>query len=67
MGEAATLLKLTLFHGCFSRFFYCTNGTKSLNALQLLICNEIAKKLNHQILYEESLSTKCSLRYEGYC
>ena len=54
MGEAATLLKLTLFHGCFSRFFYCTNGTKSLNALQLLICNEIAKKLNRQILYEES-------------
>ena len=23
-----TLLEVTLFHGCFSRFFNCTNGTK---------------------------------------
>ena len=23
---------LTLLHGCFSRFFNCTNGTKSRNA-----------------------------------
>ena len=28
----ATLLKLTLFHGCFSRFLNCTNGSKSPNA-----------------------------------
>ena len=28
----ATLLKLTLLHGCFSRFLNCTNGTKSCNA-----------------------------------
>ena len=28
----ATLLKLTLLHGCFSRFLNCTNATKSLNA-----------------------------------
>ena len=27
-----TLLKLTLLHGCFSRFLNCTNGTKSRNA-----------------------------------
>ena len=25
-------LKVTLIHGCFSRFLNCTNGTKSLNA-----------------------------------
>ena len=25
----ATLLKLTLLHGCFSRFLSCTNATKS--------------------------------------
>ena len=25
----ATLLKLTLLHGCFSRFLNCTNVTKS--------------------------------------
>ena len=24
----ATLLKVTLLHGCFSRFLNCTNGTK---------------------------------------
>ena len=28
----ATLLKLTLLHGCFSRFLNCTNATKSRNA-----------------------------------
>ena len=27
-----TLLKLTLLHGCFSRFLNCTNVTKSGNA-----------------------------------
>ena len=26
------LLKVTLLHGCFSRFLNCTNGTKSRNA-----------------------------------
>ena len=30
--KPATLLKLTLFHGCFSRFLNCANGTKSRNA-----------------------------------
>ena len=29
-------LKLTLLHGCFSRFLNCTNGTKSRNASQLV-------------------------------
>ena len=28
----ATLLKVTHFHGCFSSFLNCTNGTKSCNA-----------------------------------
>ena len=28
----ATLLKLTLLHGCFPRFLNCTNSTKSRNA-----------------------------------
>ena len=27
--KPATLLKVTLRHGCFSRFLNCTNGTKS--------------------------------------
>ena len=30
--KPATLLKLTLLHGCFSRFSNCTNSTKSRNA-----------------------------------
>ena len=30
-----TLLKLTLLHGCFSRFLNCTNSTKSRNASQM--------------------------------
>ena len=33
--KSATLLKLTLLHGCFSRFLNCTNGTKSRNASQM--------------------------------
>ena len=27
--QASALLKVTLLHGCFSRFLKCTNGTKS--------------------------------------
>ena len=30
--KPATLLKVTLLHGCFSRFLNCTNGTKSRKA-----------------------------------
>ena len=33
--KPATLLKLTLLSGCFSRFLNCTNGAKSCNAPQL--------------------------------
>ena len=32
-----TLLKVTLLHGCFSRFLNCTNGTKSCSASQIVI------------------------------
>ena len=35
-SKVTTLLKLTLLHGCFSRFLNCTNGTKSCNAPQML-------------------------------
>ena len=30
--KPATLIKLTLLHGCFSRFLNCANDTKSRNA-----------------------------------
>ena len=41
--KPSTLLKLTLIHGCFSRFLNCTNGTKSRNAPQLrdIVMSEI--------------------------
>ena len=31
-AKPATLLKVTLVHGCFSRFLNCRNGAKSRNA-----------------------------------
>ena len=34
--KPATLLKLTLLHGCFSLFLNCTNGTKSCNAPHIM-------------------------------
>ena len=36
-AKSMQLYKLTLHHGCFSRFLKCTNGTKSRNAPQLLL------------------------------
>ena len=41
--KPATLLKVTLFHGCFSRFLDCTNGTKSRNASHLFLFNISSK------------------------
>ena len=32
---SATLLKVTLLHGCFSRFLNCTNGAKSRKAFRI--------------------------------
>ena len=34
-GKPATLLKVTLLHGCFSCFLNCTNGTKSHKAFHI--------------------------------
>ena len=33
----ATLMKVTLLHGCFSRFLNCINDTKSTNLLQIYL------------------------------
>ena len=41
-GKPATLLKLILLHGCFSRFLNCTNGTKWSNASHISIISESA-------------------------
>ena len=34
--QPAILLKLTLLHGCFSRFLNCTNGTKLRNTPHMI-------------------------------
>ena len=36
-GRVLTLLKVTLLHGCFSRFVNCTNCTKSRNVSHMLL------------------------------
>ena len=47
--KTATLLKLTLLHGCFSRFLSCRNGTKSHNAPQIFEASESKVILGHVI------------------
>ena len=39
--QPATLLKLTLLHGCFSCFLNCTNATKSRNASHVIFFSQI--------------------------
>ena len=69
--QPATLLKLTLLHGCFSRFLSCRNGTKTRNAPQavfmykdqsilqvLLVC----LKRNHSQIFKDSSCKKIFLQ-----
>ena len=42
----ATLLKLTLFHGCFPYFLNCTNGTESRKASHKTHCSHSCSKSN---------------------
>ena len=42
-GKPATLLKLTLLHGCFSCFLNCTNCTKSRNAPHFVAVKSLSK------------------------
>ena len=37
MLKPATFRKVTLLHGCFSRFLNCTNGTKSRKASHITL------------------------------
>ena len=52
---AATLLKLTVLHGCFSRFLNGTDGTKSRNVPQLWTAHLAIKK---KLFYSESEENK---------
>ena len=36
-GVLLLVLKVTLLHGCFSRFLNCTKGTKSRNAPHIMM------------------------------
>ena len=44
--QPATLLKLTLLHGCFSSFLNCASGIKSRNASHILSSLQIKKPKN---------------------
>ena len=55
--KPATLLKVALLHGCFSRFLSCTNGTKSrktsyIKGLRSLLRYSAFNVLNHSINFE---------------
>ena len=39
--KTATLIKVVLHHGCFSRFLNCTNGTKSCKKSQMKLSIKI--------------------------
>ena len=56
--KPATLLKLTLFHECFSRFLNCTNDTKSRKASHITEALEIIAGLHEEeATYEEIHAT----------
>ena len=38
--KPATLLKVSLLHGCFLRFLNSTNGTNSRKASHFILCHE---------------------------
>ena len=55
--KPATLLILTLLHGCFSRFLNCTSGTKSRNASHIIY---------HIIYHLDWFVNKCT-KFRGSC
>ena len=68
-AKPATLLKVTVLHGCFSRFLNCTNGTKSRNASQIFIHKlfNISFLLYHFFLTKniDSNSSKTVILHKG--
>ena len=49
VSKVAAWLKITLLHGCFSRFLNCTNGTKSRKASHI---NNWKKHNNFDVLFK---------------
>ena len=68
-GVLLLVLKVTLLHGCFSRFLNCTNGTKSRKASHMIYrpLNTLLEKLKN--VFEISVKvlditvTTCKLLY----
>ena len=50
-AQLATLLKVTLPYGCFLRFLYYTNGTKSRKASHIVICLISLQQVFRQAVY----------------
>ena len=58
--KPATLLKVTLLHGRFSRFLNCTNGTKSRKIYKL----NLVIPLVNQVTYSIKSLIVSDLKYE---
>ena len=44
--QPATLLKVTLLDGCFSRFLNCANGTRSRKTSQMVLhCYDLGREI----------------------
>ena len=59
--QPATLIKVTLLDGCFSRFLNCTNGTKSRKASYIILSfhiNHILILLQQKRILKKWLVTK---------
>ena len=60
--KTATLIKVVLLHGCFSRFLNCTNGTKSCKPSHIKkSANVEIKKHTLPYLFVGSFSIRVSL------
>ena len=57
-SQPATLLKVTLFDGCFSRFLNCANGTKSRKTSHMCCYYPAERTLlaRHLVSYKEDIA-----------
>ena len=54
MQKPATLLKVTLLHGCFSQFLNCAHATKLRNAPHLLCIPNLLKLLVQNQIFQKA-------------
>ena len=65
--KPATLLKLTLLHRRFSRFWNCTNSTKSRNAAHLIIKHKHNLEMSYDNWIQLNLSSILVVFEMCYC